>query len=539
MSDSRSYRRAAAGTMGVVVTDDEACYQAIKARDRRFDGVFFVAVTSTGIFCRPSCPATTPRRANVRFFPTAAAAQVAGFRACRRCRPDTAPGSPEWNVRSDLAARAVRLIDDGLVDREGVGAVARRLAVSERHLHRILVAELGAAPLPLARSRRAQTARILIETTSLPFTEIAFASGFASIRQFNDTVREFFGASPSVLRADRSSALRRGRSGSRADTAEGDAHRAASGPVPIALRLATRTPFAAEELLAFLALRAIPGVEAADEHGFHRVLSLPRGPAIVSFEGGGDHVAARLVLGDLRDLGPAVARCRRLLDLDADPVAIDAALGTDRHLAIPVAAVPGRRAPGAVDGVEMLVRAVVGQQISVAGARTVIGRLAGALGTPLPDPLRDAPGVPPALGHAFPAAGALAAADPALLAMPQARAAALREAAGLVASGEVGLDPGADRAEVERRLLAVRGIGPWTVSYLAMRALGDPDVFLPTDLGVLRGLVAVGGPGAPREASALAEAWRPWRSYALHHLWSAAPPGAGPATVRRSGSRSG
>ncbi len=498
--------------------DDEGCYRAVKSKDQRFDGWFFVGVTSTGIFCRPSCPATTPRRRNVRFYPTAAAAQGAGFRACRRCRPDTAPGSPEWNVRGDLASRAMRLIDDGMVDREGVGGVARRLAVSERHLHRILVQELGAAPLPLARSRRAQTARVLIETTELPFTEIAFASGFASIRQFNDTVKEFFGAGPTVLRADRTTSIRRGRSGASID-------HDGVGPTPISLRLATRAPFAGQEVVGFLAMRAIPGVEAVDPDGtYHRVLRLPTGMAIVSLRAQADHVTADLLLADLRDLGPAVARCRRLLDLDADPQAVDEALGSDPVLRPLVTASPGRRSPGAADGTELLVRAVIGQQVSVAGARTVAGRVATAQGEDLPSALLTAPGVPKDLERAFPEAATLAAADPTTFSMPRARGVALTEACALVADGTVVLDPGSDRIEVEQRLLQVKGIGPWTTAYVSMRALSDPDVFLPTDLGVLRGLGNLEGPTGPKAAAAAAERWRPWRSYALHHLWAAAGP---------------
>ena len=501
-----------------MIQDEERCFRAVSSRDARFDGWFFVGVTSTGIYCRPSCPATTPKRRNLRFYPTAAAAQHEGFRACRRCRPDTAPGSPEWNQRADLAGRAMRLVNDGVVDRDGVGGLARRLSVSERHLHRVLVAELGAGPLALARARRAHTARVLIETTALPFTQIAFAAGFASIRQFNDTVREAFGASPTVLRADRGTSLRRGRSGAQdpAPAAHGGA-----GPIPLALRLATRPPFAGAELLGFLGARAVDGVEAVDgDGGYHRVLALPHGPATVSLLPAADHVAARLLLADLRDLGPAVERCRRLLDLDADPLAVSEVLGADPLLADLVAATPGRRSPGAVDGGELLVRAILGQQVSVAGARTAAVRLARAHGEALPAAF--AASAPEGLARAFPTADAVAASDPADLAMPRSRAAAMLDAVGLVAAGALDLDPGADRADVEARLLAVRGIGPWTAAYVAMRALGDPDVFLPTDLGVLRGLAARGGPAEARAAEARAAAWRPWRSYALHHLWSAA-----------------
>jgi AraC family transcriptional regulator of adaptative response / DNA-3-methyladenine glycosylase II len=421
----------------------------------------------------------------------------------------------------------MRLIEDGTVDREGVGGVARRLAVSERHLHRILVQELGAAPLPLARSRRAQTARVLIETTDLPFTEIAFAAGFTSIRQFNDTVREFFGASPTVLRADRGSSIKRGRSGSSPSAHDG------VGPTPISLRLATRMPFAGREVVEFLATRAVPGVEAVDPDGtYHRVLRLPTGMAIVSLAAQADHVRAELLLADLRDLGPAVARCRRLLDLDADPQAVDEALGADPVLAPLVAAVPGRRSPGAADGTELLVRAVIGQQVSVAGARTLAGRIAADLGDGLPAALRSAPRAPAALERAFPTAATLAAADPVSFSMPRARGLALTEACGAVADGSVVLDPGSDREEVEQRLLQVKGIGPWTTAYIAMRALSDPDVFLPTDLGVLRSLANLGGPAEPHAASAMAEAWRPWRSYALHHLWPAGALAAGQPVVR-------
>ena len=501
-----------------MIEDEERCYRAVSSRDQRFDGWFFVGVTSTRIFCRPSCPATTPRRTNVRFYATAAAAQHAGFRACRRCRPDTAPGSPEWNQRGDLAGRAMRLVNDGLVDREGVRGLARRLAVSERHLHRVLLAELGAGPLALARARRAHTARVLIETTDLAFTEIAFAAGFASIRQFNDTVRATFGTSPTVLRGDRTSAIRRGRS-----SASGGSAPSASGPTPVVLRLATRPPFAGPEAIGFLAFRAVAGMEVVDGDGtYRRVLDLPHGPATVALRAELDHVSARLVLGDRRDLGPAVERCRRVLDLDADPASVDTVLGADPVLAPLVAATPGRRSPGAVDGAELLARAILGQQVSVVGAHTIAGRLVARLGAPITAALSEADGG--GLTHCFPTAASIAGIDPESLPMPRARGRALAAALALVADGTLTLDPGSDRAEVEARLLAVPGIGPWTASYVAMRAVGDPDVFLPTDLGVLRGLAAAGGPSDARAAAEVARAWRPWRSYALHHLWSAALP---------------
>ncbi|MGH2774150.1 MAG: AlkA N-terminal domain-containing protein [Actinomycetota bacterium] len=473
--------------------DFDNCYKALNSRDARFDGSFFAGVTSTGIYCRPSCPARTVKRSNVRFFHTAAAAQGAGFRACKRCRPDASPGSPEWDVRADLVGRAMRLIADGVVDREGVDGLARRLHVSARHLHRQLVAEVGAAPRALASAQRAQTARVLIETTALPFTEVAFGAGFASIRQFNDTIRNVFATTPTQLR-------RR------------NANEESSAPGTMSLRLPYRAPFAGEDLLAFLGRRAISGVESYDGTVYRRTLRLPTSDAIVELAMGQDHVRCVLRLGDIRDLGPAVRRCRQLLDLDADPVAVDESLGNDRVLGPAVRAHPGRRLPGSVDGFELAVRAVLGQQVSVAGARTIAGRLVHRFGKPLTAPDGK-------LTHVFPEPAALADADLGELGIPGSRQESVRTLAGAVASDLV-LDRGADRADVTAKLRAFRGIGPWTASYVAMRALGDPDVFLPGDLGVRRALEKLGHPGDPNSAEILAESWRPWRSYAVQYLWA-------------------
>ena len=325
----------------------ERCYRAVDSRDPRFDGWFVTTVTSTGIYCRPSCPAITPKRENVRFLPSAAAAQRAGFRACKRCRPDAAPGSPEWDVRADVVGRAMRLIGDGIVDREGVPGLAARLAYTTRHLTRILTAELGAGPLALARAQRAQTARILVESTDLGLAEIAFAAGFGSVRQFNDTVREVYAAAPSELRASRALAERRSdklrgaavRDG-RFARKDGDAE-----PGALTLRLAYRPPLHAESLFEFLAARAIPGVELAGPDGYTRALRLPHGTATVTLAPADGHMAATLRLTDLRDLAPAVARCRRLLDLDADPVAVDETLAADPLLTPAVTKEPGLRVP--------------------------------------------------------------------------------------------------------------------------------------------------------------------------------------------------
>ena len=372
-----------------MLKDFEHRYRAVRGRDARFDGWFYVGVTSTGIYCRPSCPAVTPRRSNVRFYPTAAAAQGAGFRACKRCRPDAVPGSPEWDARTDLVARAMRLIADGVVDRDGVSGLARRLGYTERHLNRLLATEVGAGPLALARARRAHNARLLIETTELPITEVAFASGFASVRQFNDTIREVFAATPRELRRVR---------GNRAGGASGG----------ISLRLPFREPFDAGGMLRFLGTRAVVGVEHFDGETYRRTLRLPHGAGTVALSDGGDHVLCVLRLEDLRDLGTAVQRCRRLLDLDADPAAVAGVLGADPLLGPLVRRSPGRRVPGSVDGTELAFRAVLGQQVSVAGARTLARRLVARCGEPLPESLAAEDDGPT---HLFPGPGGVAAAD--------------------------------------------------------------------------------------------------------------------------------
>lgn len=476
-----------------MIEDAARCYRAVESRDARFDGWFVAAVTSTGIYCRPSCPARTSKRENVRFYPGAAAAQTAGFRACRRCRPDASPGSPEWNQRADVVGRAMRLIADGVVDREGVAGVARRLAHSEHHLKRLLTAELGAGPLALARALRAETARTLIETTQIGLADVAFAAGFASVRRFNETVREVFAATPTELRRHRPAS-------------------APSAPGSICVRLPARLPFDGPGLIAFLGARAVPGVEAVVEGAFRRTLRLPHGAGVAELQPGESWVRCSLWLDDLRDLTAAVQRCRRLFDLDADPAAVVEHLSGDALIGHAVRRGPGRRLPGTVDGAELAMRAVLGQQVSVAGARTLAARLVRSLGEPLSSPRGE-------LTHLFPTPAVIASAGSAVLRMPAARRAAVLRLAGALAAGDVALDAGVDRGEVERSLLALPGIGPWTVSYVAIRALGDPDAFLPTDLGVRRAFERLGRPGDPRTVTALAEAWRPWRAYALQYLW--------------------
>lgn len=475
--------------------DQDACYRAVKGRDRRFDGMFYTAVRTTGIYCRPSCPAITPRRGNVSFYRTAAGAQGAGFRACRRCLPDATPGSPEWDVAADVASRAMRLVADGVVEREGVEGLASALGYSTRQLNRVVTQEYGAGPLAMARSRRAQTARVLIETTELTFTDIAFAAGFASVRQFNDTIREVYDASPTRLRAG---------AGSR---------RSSGRPGTIRTRIAVREPFAADDLHFFLAIHAVRGIESTGPGWYERSVRLPHGPGVVRLELGGrpsGQVPCTFTLSDVRDLAPALERTRRLLDADCDPVAVDEALIEDPALAALVAGRPGLRVPGQLDGAEMAVQTVLGQQVSMASARASAGRLVVELGDPLG---LDGDHV---VTHLFPTAGSIAGADPGSLRMPRSRASALIGLAAALDRGDIRLDRSSDRAETRSALLALPGIGPWTADYVAMRALGDPDVFLPTDLGVRNAAARLGIEDLP----ARSESWRPWRSYALLRLWS-------------------
>ncbi|MDQ0790273.1 AraC family transcriptional regulator of adaptative response / DNA-3-methyladenine glycosylase II [Streptomyces sp. B3I8] len=475
-------------------TDTERCVRAVRSKDARFDGWFFTAVTTTGIYCRPSCPAVPPRPENMTFHPSAAACQQAGFRACKRCRPDTSPGSPEWNQRADAVARAMRLIADGVVDREGVPGLAARLGYSTRQIERQLLAELGAGPLALARAQRAQTARLLIETTALPMADLAFAAGFSSIRTFNDTVREVFALSPSDLRARRP-------------------RQKVTAPGALSLRLPFRAPLNPDNLFGHLAATAVPGVEEWRAGAYRRTLRLPYGHGVVALTPRPDHIACRLTLSDMRDLPVAISRCRRMLDLDADPVAVDDQLRTDPLLAPLVDKAPGRRVPRTVDESEFALRAVLGQQVSTAAARTHAARLVTAHGEPVEDPEGG-------LTHLFPAPEALAALDPAALAMPRTRRATFTTLVSELAERRLQLGVESDWTETRARLLALPGLGPWTVDVIAMRALGDPDAFPVTDLGIRRAARDLGLPATPAALTARAAAWRPWRAYAVQYLWA-------------------
>ncbi|PZF57326.1 DNA-3-methyladenine glycosylase [Curtobacterium sp. MCSS17_008] len=485
-------------------------YRAVASRDARFDGQFVTAVHSTGIYCRPSCPARTPRAEGVTFYRTSAAAHLAGFRACKRCLPEATPGSPEWDVREDVAGRAVRLVLDGVVEREGVPGLAARVGYSERQLNRIMTEELGAGPKALSRAHRAQTARTLLTSSDLPVADVAFAAGFSSVRQFNDTVREVFALTPSELRA------RRGTAPAVAD--DGWLH----------VHLPAREPFDLQGLLDWHALHALHALEHVERDvtgrvtGYGRLLSLPGGPArftasapVPGTAGSGagrTGVALRVRLASLSDLPTLVARVRALFDLDADPEAVDAVLGADPVLASAVRRVPGIRLPGAVDAHEIVFRTLIGQQVSVAAARTAQTRLVAALGTPVDPALADG-------GLLFPTAETIAARGYEVLRGPAARVDTVLRVAGALADGSLVVDGGQSLADLRAGLLAVKGIGPWTADYVALRVRHHPDVFLHSDLAVRNGAQELGLPGGVRELSLRSEQVAPWRSYLTMHCW--------------------
>ncbi|WP_454698106.1 AlkA N-terminal domain-containing protein [Arthrobacter humicola] len=494
-------------------------YRAIDARDTRFDGQFYTAVRTTGIYCRPSCPARTPKAENVTFYETSAAAHDAGYRACKRCLPEAVPGTPAWNIRSDIAGRAMRLINDGVINRDGVEGLASRLGYSSRQLNRILSHELGAGPLSLARASRAQTARTLLVSTQMKLADVAFAAGFSSVRQFNETIGEVFAMTPTALRgtAVRGSALR------------GTAHRAPAATTALTLNLPYREPFD-PGVFDFLAVRAIPGIEAGTASSYARTLRLPHADARfgVTYDAGAPGRPLVLTIGavDLRDLPSLLSRVRRLLDLDADPVAIDGALAADPRLAPAVKTFPGMRMPGAVDPQELLIRAMIGQQITVAAARTALTQLS-ACGS---ESLAPADG----LHRLFPTAAQIADPGFGLLRGPQRRIDSVRAAASAMAAGDLDFGYGDDLAGLQSKLLPLPGVGPWTVGYVAMRVIGAPDVFLANDAAVRNGILALSagnpaGAGTPdfTEVS-------PWRSYATMHLWRAAAISPKPRRARQA-----
>ena len=476
-----------------VTLDPARCWRAVLAKDARFDGRFFTAVKTTGIYCRPICPVHPPKRENVLFFPCAAACEAAGFRPCMRCRPETAPGTPAWLGTSAVVSRALRLIEGQALDDEDVERFAARLGIGGRQLRRLFARHLGASPVAIARVRRVHFARALLDETNLPMTDVAHAAGFRSVRQFNHAVRATFRAAPTALR-------RRRRSG--------------PDPVGLVVRLPYRPPLDWDALLAFLAARAIPGVERVADGVYRRTIAAGDevGTLAVSRSATGSALALRVVLPTVRHLLPVVERVRRLFDVAADPHAIARQLRRCARLRPLVGARPGLRVPGAWDPFELAVRAVLGQQVTVRGATTLAGRLVAAWGRPI------ATG-DPRLSHLFPEPATLATADVERIGVPRARAGTVRALAVAVASGALALDAAGGLDATVERLAAVPGIGPWTAHYVAMRALGEPDAFPAGDLGVRRALGNGNGPLAATAAERTAEAWRPWRAYAVFHLW--------------------
>ena len=479
--------------------DHEACYRAVTLRDARFDGRFFVAVKTTGVYCRCGCPARTPLSANVAFFPTAAAAQEAGFRPCLRCRPESAPDLGAWRGTSNTVSRALALIEMGALDGNDVNALAERLGVGERQLRRLFREHLGASPVAVAQTRRILLAKQLIHETRLPMSEIAFASGFGSIRRFNETFQSMFGCAPGGLR--------------RANRPE-----ISAGPQgEIALSLRYHPPYDWDAMLAFLRARAIPGVEQVTEQAYCRVVELNGIHGTVSVRlGDRDSLSATVRFPKLSALPTIIARLRRVFDLAADPAPISAHLAQDPALSSLVRARPGLRVPGAWDGFELAIRAVLGQQVTVAAAVKLAGRLVAAYGQRLPLP--DA-----GLTHAFPTAAALANADLASLGMPRSRAAALSAVAAVVEGDGHFFDATSDLDDAVRRLRAIRGVGEWTAQYIALRHLREPDAFPAADIALMRAIAVQDGRAhSSTQLLERAQRWRPWRAYAAQHLWASA-----------------
>ena len=469
-----------------MLVDRETCRKARLTRDARFDGRFFIGVRTTKIFCRPICPAPSPREENVTYYPSAAAAAAAGLRPCLRCRPECAPGTPAWNGSSTTVARALREIADGALDQAGVQRLASRLGVGDRHLRRLFVEHLGASPIAVAQTHRLLSAKRLLDDTDLPITTIALASGFGSVRRFNDVFRKTWRRSPRELRQSRQTPVGGG----------------------IRFRLRYRPPFDWDALLAFLSSRAIPGVESVAGGTYCRSITLAGVPGSIE----ASHVAPEILLeidhpqpGNLLAI---VSRVRRLFDLDADPLAIQSCLGTDDRLRSLVAARPGLRVPGAWDAFELGVRAILGQQITVQAASTIAGRLAARFGRPL-NATRGC------ITRVFPNAELLAEADLSSIGIPVKRAATVRGFSAAVASRKLILDSSAAPDVVATQLRAIVGIGTWTAGYIALRALGDPDAFPSGDLVLVRAAAVE----TARELERRAEHWRPWRAYAALHLW--------------------
>ena len=471
--------------------DNAICDRARKARDPRFDGRFFIAVTTTGIYCRPICPTPSAKDRNVRYYPSAAAAAEAGFRPCLRCRPEAAPGTPAWLGTSATVRRALRLIHEGALDTESVEDLAARLGVGPRHLHRLFVQHVGASPLAVAQTRRLHFAKRLIDDTRLPMTDIALASGFGSLRRFNDAFRHTYGRAPRDLRRERR------------NEPKGDA---------LTLKLSYRPPYDWDTLLAFFAARALPGVERVNGDSYARTVSVGGADGWIEVRPVGGADALELTVHGLEPaaLFTVALRVRQMFDLAADPADVNLALKRDPLLGPLVKKRPGLRVPGAWDPFELAVRAVLGQQVSVAAARTFASRIVAQHGAALMAPMEG-------LTHLFPLPAVLAQADLAAVGLTRARALTLNALAEAVADGELGFDAAA--GEFREAIRRIPGIGGWTAEYVALRALADPDAFPAEDLILRRALAPRGKPLTAKQLSARAEAWRPWRAYAVLHLW--------------------
>jgi len=490
--------------------DHRACERARKTRDARFDGLFFTAVTSTGIYCRPTCPAPSPKAHNIRYYDSAAAAAAAGFRPCLRCRPEAAPGSPLHRAKSELVAGALRLIEQGALDAGSLPQLAARVGVGERHLRRVFAEELGASPLDVAATRRLLFAKQLLGETMLPMTTIAQAAGYASLRRFNTAVSAAYGKPPSALRKIRTAAAAK-RSG-----ASPNSESPLPNPSPITLRLPYRAPYDFAHLAEFYARRAIPGVERVEVGEYRRSFVLDDVPGwfAVAPIAGDSALALRVHHPKASALAALAARVKRMFDADADPRALASVFRRSELLAPLIRRWPGQRLPGAWEGFELAVRAVLGQQVSVAAARTLAARVAATYGTSF------APGEAVGLHALFPTPQRLVDAELEALGITRARAATIRGLARAVLDGQVQFRAEQSLAAFERALVALPGIGPWTAHYIAMRALTQPDAFPAADL-VLRRAAGQGRMLSTRELESLSEAWRPWRAYAVMLLWRA------------------
>ncbi len=487
--------------------DADACYRAVLARDRRFDGRFYTAVRTTGIFCRPICPAPTPKRGNVQFYPSAAAAQAAGYRPCLRCRPERAPAAGEISHRPDLLRRALKLIERGWLDGGSIAQLAGQLAVGERQLRRLFDRHLGAAPIQIAQSRRLLLAKQLIQDSALPMTDVAFAAGFGSLRRFNEAFFAAYRVAPASwrrqLRSDQ--IVQRNSQGSTRTVS------------PFVLRLYHRPPLDWPTLLRFYAIRALDGIERIEDQTCWRALLIADAPVVVAISvGGADHLRVQVHAHSLNNLPALLARLRQVFDLGCDPAAISSALGGDARLGPLLAERSDLRVPGGWGGFELAVRAVLGQQVTVTQAIRLTGLLVERLGWPLPPDLAATSG----LGHCFPTAAQVAGADLSFLPMPGARQQALRTLAKAVLERPQLLQPGPSLAAAIDGLLAIDGIGPWTAHYIALRELREPDAFPASDAGLLRAWQKLSGTRpTPIQLAAQAEAWRPWRAYAAQLLW--------------------